>query len=718
MSRFVRPSKYRHVYGEKAKTSYENAKISGSAWDTDLVSAGGKYLAVNWQVSGGGAFAVLPTFSPFTAPAPAGFPTKLPDILPLARGHTAAVLDTAWSPFDDSVVVSGSEDGKINIWKIEESLFEGWGEDGWEAEDISPVARLNAGGRKVGQVLFHPTASSLLTSASGDHLVRLWDIEKGQDSASITLNGHKDSIQGLTWNAVGTVLATTCRDKKLRLYDPRAGADPVRVADGHSGVKGSRVVWLGDRDRIVTTGFSRMSDRQLGLWDTAGLSNIEMNSLDSSAGVLMPFFVEGNDVLFLAGKGDGNIRYYEYENDSLHFLNEYKSSEPQRGMTLLPRRALDVGQNEIARGFKLAGGAISPLSFMVPRKAESFQSDIFPPAASIEPALTSSDWLNGKTARPNMIDLETRQVSASSAPIASTPAPAPAAAKASAPASASASASGTATPNAPKDTTSTSIPQSPDVPTPRTQTKKDSAPTSATPDLKSAADSVSSLSVGHVDNKGGLSGLETSVKALEIEQNEEDSEGEQEGLTMTPEASTPAPAIKASQEQQNGQGQGKGDGKEVAPESDKVVPVPKDKLLIKKLSSRATTPTRGSPLSAGYDLYSAQDTVVPKRGKAVVETQLSIAVPEGTYGRVAPRSGLASKHSIDTGAGVIDADYRGEVKVLLYNFSDDDFSVKQGDRIAQLVLERIVMAPLIEVDDLDETARGSGGFGSTGGFGA
>ena len=69
---------------------------------------------------------------------------------------------------------------------------------------------------------------------------------------------------------------------------------------------------------------------------------------------------------------------------------------------------------------------------------------------------------------------------------------------------------------------------------------------------------------------------------------------------------------------------------------------PKDKLLIKKLSSRATTPTRGSPLSAGYDLYSAQDTVVPKRGKAVVETQLSIAVPEGTYGRVAPRSGLGT----------------------------------------------------------------------------
>ncbi|KIR62578.1 deoxyuridine 5'-triphosphate nucleotidohydrolase [Cryptococcus bacillisporus CA1873] len=144
---------------------------------------------------------------------------------------------------------------------------------------------------------------------------------------------------------------------------------------------------------------------------------------------------------------------------------------------------------------------------------------------------------------------------------------------------------------------------------------------------------------------------------------------------------------------------------------------PSNTLLVKKLSSSATIPTRGSPLSAGYDLYSAEETVVPARGKALIDSGLSIAVPEGTYGRVAPRSGLASKHSIDTGAGVIDADYRGPVKVLLFNYSDADFTIQKGDRIAQLILERIVMAPILEVEDLDVTARGSGGFGSTGGFG-
>jgi len=83
-------------------------------------------------------------------------------------------------------------------------------------------------------------------------------------------------------------------------------------------------------------------------------------------------------------------------------------------------------------------------------------------------------------------------------------------------------------------------------------------------------------------------------------------------------------------------------------------------------------------------------------------------------GRIAPRSGLASKHHIDTGAGVIDADYRGQVKVLLFNHGEKDFEVKEGDRVAQLVLERIYTPEVEEVEELEESVRGAGGFGSTG----
>lgn len=138
------------------------------------------------------------------------------------------------------------------------------------------------------------------------------------------------------------------------------------------------------------------------------------------------------------------------------------------------------------------------------------------------------------------------------------------------------------------------------------------------------------------------------------------------------------------------------------------------KLKIKKLNPKAFIPTKGSEHAAGYDLYAIEELTIPSRGKSLVSTGISMAIPVGNYGRVAPRSGLACKNFIDVGAGVIDADYRGEVKVLLFNFSDSEFKVNHGDRIAQLIIEKYTRTDIEEVEDLDATVRGEGGFGSTG----
>lgn len=144
---------------------------------------------------------------------------------------------------------------------------------------------------------------------------------------------------------------------------------------------------------------------------------------------------------------------------------------------------------------------------------------------------------------------------------------------------------------------------------------------------------------------------------------------------------------------------------------------PSNLLKFAKLTTNAFAPTRGSPLSAGYDLYAAYDAEVPVGHRVLVKTDLQISIPENTYGRVAPRSGLAYKKGIDVGAGVIDADYRGNVGVLLFNLDfmkNEVFTVKKGDRIAQLVIERIELLELEELESLDDTVRGAGGFGSTG----
>ena len=144
-----------------------------------------------------------------------------------------------------------------------------------------------------------------------------------------------------------------------------------------------------------------------------------------------------------------------------------------------------------------------------------------------------------------------------------------------------------------------------------------------------------------------------------------------------------------------------------------VMPNSTVKLLVKKLSLNAVIPSRGSIFAAGVDLSSSRDCVVPARGKALVPTDLSIAIPSGTYARIAPRSGLAWKNSIDVGAGVVDFDYRGPVGVILFNHCDVEFNIKVGDRIAQLILEKIEIAKVEEVESLDETVRGDGGYGST-----
>jgi dUTP pyrophosphatase len=132
-----------------------------------------------------------------------------------------------------------------------------------------------------------------------------------------------------------------------------------------------------------------------------------------------------------------------------------------------------------------------------------------------------------------------------------------------------------------------------------------------------------------------------------------------------------------------------------------------------KISKNATTPTKGSPRSAGYDLYASRDATIHTRENAIAPTDLKISVPHGTYGRIASRSSLAIQN-VNVQAGVIDEDYRGPEGVVLLNSNVCSFEIKKGDKIAQLICEKIAYPALLEVSALDITQRGEKGFGSTG----
>jgi len=136
-------------------------------------------------------------------------------------------------------------------------------------------------------------------------------------------------------------------------------------------------------------------------------------------------------------------------------------------------------------------------------------------------------------------------------------------------------------------------------------------------------------------------------------------------------------------------------------------------IQVMKMASKATLPTRGSRFSAGHDLYAQEDVLIPAQGQKLVGTEIAIGIPQGTYARRAPRSGLAYNKSIGIGGGVIDADYTGEVRVIMMNHGKKRYQVQEGDRIAQIIIEKVDMSGMMEVDNLQITDRGNKGVGST-----
>lgn len=392
MSRVVRSSKFRHVFGQAAKkeNTYDGIKPSRSAWDSNKVTASTKFIGVIWDAAGGGAFAVLD----------ADKKGKLGQF-PLVTGHSGEVLDIEFSPFHDNIIGSCSDDGYCKVWKIPEG--------GLTEALNTPVQSLSGHKRKVGTLNFNPIASNVIATTSADYTVKLWNVETGQVTHDIP--GHVDIIQSATWDYTGNLFATASKDKNVRVLDPRANSI-IATVEAHPGVKGMRCLYLGKQEKLFTMGFSKTSERQFTLWDPKKLGEpLRTENIDTAAGIIMPFFDNDTSILFLAGKGDGNIRYYEVVDEApyIHFLTEYKSATPQRGMGWTPKLGMDLSSCEIARMLKLTATAVEPISFTVPRKSDVFQDDLYPPTFSGEPTVSATEWASGKSGEPKMIQMKPGQ---------------------------------------------------------------------------------------------------------------------------------------------------------------------------------------------------------------------------------------------------------------------------------------------------------------------
>ncbi|CAL8381357.1 unnamed protein product [Arctogadus glacialis] len=386
-----RSSKFRNVYGKVANREhcFDGIPITKNVHDNHFCAVNSKFLAIVTESSGGGSFIVVPV-SQYG---------RIDPRHPKVCGHQGNVLDIKWNPFFENIIASCSEDTSVRIWEIPP--------EGLRRNMTEAVLELYGHSRRVGLVEWHPTSSGILFSAGYDYKVLIWNLEVGE--AVKMIDCHTDVILSMSFNTDGSLMATSCKDKILRLMEPRSGR--VLQQANCKNHRVNRVVFLGNMKRLVTTGVSRWNTRQIALWDQEDLSMpMVEEEIDGLSGLLFPFYDADTHMLYLAGKGDGNIRYFEItaEKPYLQYLMEYRSPAPQKGLGVMPKHGLDVAACEVFRFYKLVTlkGLIEPISMIVPRRSDTYQEDIYPMTPGIQPALTASEWISGINRDPVLMSLK------------------------------------------------------------------------------------------------------------------------------------------------------------------------------------------------------------------------------------------------------------------------------------------------------------------------
>lgn len=408
----IRQSKYRHVYCDAPKQAmcYTGFRVATATGEQQYIKASTKYWSV--AMFGGGGPMVLGRHDR---------PGRFEDgNSPILKGHSGTILDTDWSPFDDSMLATASEDATIKLWSIP---------DDWEPTDEKGMGRkgddlseslmdLDGHRKRVTLIRFHPTASNTMLSTSADYTVKTWDIEAG---TAITSLECANLSQDIIWDVRGDNYATSNKDKSVRIIDGRNGTESLKIDAAHDGSKSTKIQWLCDEGasgKILTTGASRQSMREMKVWDLKNLSKpLHVESVDTASGAMMPLYDRDTRVLYLAGKGDGQIRLYEFDDAKaphLFKLNDgFRSTTPGKGYCMVPKRGLDIMDCETVRLLKITNtDGIHPLKFIVPRKSEAFQDDIYPPARAPTPAHTCAEWIGGSSKMPATMQLDPTSMAA------------------------------------------------------------------------------------------------------------------------------------------------------------------------------------------------------------------------------------------------------------------------------------------------------------------
>ncbi|XP_039257128.2 coronin-1A-like [Styela clava] len=314
------------------------------------------------------------------------------------------VLDVAWSPFHDNVLASCEESGHVNIWTIPE--------DGLEDVMSEPSYHFSKQTKKVTFIQWHPTAEYILAVGGFDSFISILDIGPECDSMDSFIDiPVGENPTNMAWNYDGSLIAITTKiDRKmaLQIVNPRTGEVLQTNEQCHLGTKPTKVVFM-KGGAIITVGVDKNANRSIVLWDKKDITKeVDEISIGSGSANPVPYLDLELNVLFTYAKGESVVKYYEIENEKkFYFLAAHPATSSQKGGSFIPKYAVDPKLNEIARFYKLHADKCEPISFIVPRKSETFQKDIYPECSSSEPAMSSQEWVNGKNHSPLKHDFQT-----------------------------------------------------------------------------------------------------------------------------------------------------------------------------------------------------------------------------------------------------------------------------------------------------------------------
>jgi WD40 repeat protein len=383
---------------QSIEESWYKLKVGKDLWFGRTLVSNSKFLTFPWPSVGGSVITVLTV----------GKKGRTPTDQHVIHAHTSDITCIDINAFSENVIGTGSLDGHFKIWKIPEAGL---------TSDISEAWMDEACAGKVNGLKFHTSAAHVVVVASNgfdQSYLDFWDVSTKQRRVSI--KEHKQLVSDFDFSYNGQYVATTCRDKLARIFDVRSPNESVCSFSMPENLRDCAISYLGDTGYLITVGFAKGSSRQVSVWDTRKLEQLNHSStpvytlrIDQSNSLLSHYYDQDTGILYLGSAGDRVIDYYLFHPENANFekLGSYQGLCLNKGLSWCPKSSLDIKNVEIARVYRLTDDNIREISFTTPRKRrEYFQDDIFVPTRKNEPLYSPDEFFTNFTPKqPVLVNL-------------------------------------------------------------------------------------------------------------------------------------------------------------------------------------------------------------------------------------------------------------------------------------------------------------------------